>query len=217
MALKTIRIVAGGIVLSIIFLSGIMTIPIRVIEPDPVETSATIKLSCEPCRPDASSEPIPNIEYEQTFLYQEEQEEAARQAAEEARLAEEQRKAELTKIVEKVIYVEARGESLEGKIAVGATIINRLASEGFPDDINDVLKAYAPIGKVTEAKLATVPECRVAAERAVAGEDPLEQYLGGPTYYFYNPELSDLDEVEKRKDIKVTIILGNHVFYSEWE
>jgi len=133
------------------------------------------------------------------------------------RLEEAQRKEELTKIVEKVIYIEARGEPLEGKITVGATVVNRLASAEFPNDIEEVLEAYASIRNVTEEKLAKVPECRIAAERAVAGEDPLAEVLGGPTYYFYNPDYCDEYQLEVRENIKVTARIGNHVFYSEWE
>lgn len=111
-----------------------------------------------------AAEPIRNIHYEDTFLYQEE-------------VAEQ--KEVLTKAIEKVIYKESRGECLEGKITVGATIINRLESKEFPNELEKVLKAYAKISNVTEEMLVKVPECRVAAERAVAGEDPLAEVLGG--------------------------------------
>lgn len=124
---------------------------------------------------------------------------------------------ELLKIISKVIYVEARGECLEGKVAVGATVVNRLNSPEFPDDINDVLKHYASIKYITDEMVSEVPECAMAAEKALKGEDPLRDELGGPTLFFYNPDLSDEDQVEARKDIKVTARIENHVFYSKWE
>lgn len=124
---------------------------------------------------------------------------------------------ELLRIIAKVIYVEARGECFEGKVAVGATVVNRLNSPEFPDDIKDVLKQYANIKYITDEMVSEVPECAIAAEKALKGEDPLKDELGGPTLFFYNPDLSDEDQVEARKDIKVTARIENHVFYSKWE
>lgn len=39
----------------------------------------------------------------------------------------------------RVMYLECRGESFEGKCAVVETILNRVLSESFPDSIHDVL------------------------------------------------------------------------------
>ncbi|PIB56274.1 LysM peptidoglycan-binding domain-containing protein, partial [Pseudomonas sp. 2995-1] len=39
----------------------------------------------------------------------------------------------------KMIYAEARGEPLEGQIAVGAVIMNRVNSSLFPNSVKEVL------------------------------------------------------------------------------
>ena len=39
----------------------------------------------------------------------------------------------------RVMYLECRGESFEGKCAVAETILNRVLSESFPDSIHGVL------------------------------------------------------------------------------
>ena len=39
----------------------------------------------------------------------------------------------------RVMFLECRGESFEGKVAVAETIFNRVLSDNFPDTIHDVL------------------------------------------------------------------------------
>ncbi|RYD04740.1 hypothetical protein N752_12500 [Desulforamulus aquiferis] len=43
------------------------------------------------------------------------------------------------KLLARLIHAEARGESYEGKVAVGAVIINRLASPEFPKSIREII------------------------------------------------------------------------------
>ena len=127
------------------------------------------------------------------------------------------RKKDLIETIAKVVYAEARGESFTGQVAVAATIMNRLESEEFPNELTKVLEHYTPRYKeVTTEMLEQNPSCLKAAEKAYNGEDPLAEFLGGPTLFFYNPEKSDEDEVEARKDIEITTRVGNHVFYSKW-
>lgn len=123
-------------------------------------------------------------------------------------------KERLISVIAKVIYAEARGEPFEGKLAVGASVVNRMKSEHFPDDVEDVISGtYASIRGITDAMLAKVPECRFAAERAVNGEDPLRDILGGPTLYFYNPDMCGRVALKNREGL-VTYRVGNHLFYT---
>ena len=49
--------------------------------------------------------------------------------------------------IEKIVWAEARGESLEGRDAVRGVILNRLASDRFPDTVDEVLNSseFEPI------------------------------------------------------------------------
>ena len=163
--------------------------------------------------PDVPSMAIQHIKYENTFLYEEE----LKAEEEKRKQEEEQRKKDLIETIAKVVYAEARGESFTGQVAVAATIVNRLESEEFSNELTKVLEHYTPRYKeVTTEMLEQNPSCLKAAEKAYNGEYPLAEFLGGPTLFFYNPEKSDEDEVEARKDIEITTRVGNHVFYSKW-
>lgn len=106
----------------------------------------------------------------------------------------------------RLVYAEARGESLEGQIAVAAVVINRVQSRSFPNTIWDVI--YQPGQFVpVEAGLpqkggGTVPE---AVERALLGEDPT-----GGALYFYNPAASQALDYWATKTVVKKI--GNHNF-----
>ena len=89
-----------------------------------------------------------------------------------------------------IIYAEARGESMEGKIAVGNVILNRVASDEFPDTIYDVIfdtnwgVQFEPVSNGT---IYCTPDedCYEAARRALDGED-----IVGSSLYFFNPSLA---------------------------
>ncbi|WP_096271877.1 LysM peptidoglycan-binding domain-containing protein [Paucisalibacillus globulus] len=111
----------------------------------------------------------------------------------------------------KMIYSEGRGESLEGQIAIGAVIMNRVNSPLFPNDVKSVLfeKSYgyyqftpAETGVIHTAK----PNAQnyEAAERAINGEAPTNGAL-----FFYNPDKTSSSYLRSR-DVSTTI--GNHIF-----
>ncbi|MEH7237702.1 cell wall hydrolase, partial [Bacillus sp. JJ1562] len=111
----------------------------------------------------------------------------------------------------KMIYSEARGESLEGQIAVGAVIMNRVKSPLFPNNVKDVLfeKSYgyyqftpAETGAINTA----TPNAQhlEAAKRAMNGEDPTNGAL-----FFYNPNKTSSSYLRSRT---VSTTIGNHVF-----
>ncbi|WP_138417238.1 LysM peptidoglycan-binding domain-containing protein [Aquibacillus sediminis] len=111
----------------------------------------------------------------------------------------------------KMIYSEGRGESLEGQIAIGAVIMNRVESPIFPNNVKDVLfeKSYgyyqftpAETGAINNA----TPNAQniEAAERAIQGEDPTNGAL-----FFYNPDKTSSSYLKSRT---VSTIIGNHTF-----
>lgn len=110
----------------------------------------------------------------------------------------------------RLIYAEARGESLEGQIAVGAVIMNRLYSESFPGTIRDIIyqrtNGVYQFTPVQDGQIRLRPNSTAyyAAERALKGDDPT-----GNALFFYNPETSSDEWI---RTLPVTKIIGNHVF-----
>lgn len=150
---------------------------------------------CNPLPPSPPSPKLEKIPYEATPAYEEDM-----------------------YTIAKVVYVEARGESFKGQLGVAASVVNRLElPDQFSSDLEEVLEEYSPLYKgVTKEELEQVPTCIEAAQRALQGEDPFEEFLEGPTLFFYNPEKSDPDEIEKRKNVEVEVREGNHIFFSKW-
>lgn len=112
----------------------------------------------------------------------------------------------------KIIEAEAGIEPLEGKIAVGAVVLNRVAEEWFPDTIQDVIfqklggkYQFTPVGNGRLYKVEPSEEAYEAADRALAGEDPTDGAL-----YFYNPKISK-STFFKKKELLASI--GNHQFF----
>ncbi|WP_102029063.1 LysM peptidoglycan-binding domain-containing protein [Salirhabdus sp. Marseille-P4669] len=111
----------------------------------------------------------------------------------------------------KMIYSEGRGESLEGQIAIGAVIMNRVESPLFPNTVKDVLleKSYGyyqftPAATGAIYKAVPNEENIEAAKRAINGEDPTNGAL-----FFYNPDKTSSTYLKSRT---VSTVIGNHTF-----
>lgn len=104
------------------------------------------------------------------------------------------------------IYGEARGESYIGKVAVGAVILNRVASSSFPNTISGVIYQNGAFTCVSDGQinLGTNDECTRAAQDALNGWDP----SGGALYYF-NPTTATSKWIWSRKQI---VTIGKHIF-----
>ena len=104
------------------------------------------------------------------------------------------------------IYGEARGESYIGKVAVGAVILNRVASSSFPNTISGVIYQNGAFTCVSDGQinLGTNDECTRAAQDALTGWDP----SGGALYYF-NPATATSKWIWSRKQI---VTIGKHIF-----
>lgn len=114
------------------------------------------------------------------------------------------------RLLAQLIHAEARGEPLNGQIAVGAVIMNRLVSGSFPERIREIIyqrtKGVYQFTPVQDGQIRLEPnqDSYYAAERALKGEDPT-----GGALFFYNPETSSDQWI---KTLPVTKIIGNHVF-----
>jgi len=110
-------------------------------------------------------------------------------------------------ILASIINAEARGESYNGKVAVGAVIINRVYHPSFPNSIREVVYQSGQFTPVENGMINLSPgsESFKAAYDAVSGIDPSQGSL-----YFYNPAKSKNPEFFAGREKVVTI--GNHAF-----
>jgi spore germination cell wall hydrolase CwlJ-like protein len=74
----------------------------------------------------------------------------------------------------KVISAEARGESYEGQVAVGAVILNRVKHPSFPDSISGVVYQKGAFSCVNDSNwyAAVADSSKRAAIDALNGWDP---------------------------------------------
>jgi N-acetylmuramoyl-L-alanine amidase len=114
----------------------------------------------------------------------------------------------------KIIEAEAGIESLRGKIAVGAVVLNRVEDDWFPDTIRGVIfqkldgfYQFSPVGNGRIFKLEPSEQSYAAADRALTGEDPTYGAL-----FFYNPEKANKSRSKFFTTKKVVATIGNHKF-----
>ena len=111
----------------------------------------------------------------------------------------------------RVISAESRGESLEGQIAVGNVVLNRVRSAEFPDSVQAVVfdrKDGVQFEPVSNGSIYDTPTPRsvIAAKAALAGTD-----IVGDCLYFYAPALSQGTWIRANRTYYTTI--GCHRFY----
>ncbi|QQK75203.1 cell wall hydrolase [Salicibibacter cibarius] len=114
-------------------------------------------------------------------------------------------------LLARLIHAEAKGEPYEGKVAVGAVILNRVADDQFPDSIHDIVHEVSPSGHYQFSPVldGTIDEpaaedAKQAAHEALATDG--EEY---EALFFYNPETADIHWNATQEELKV---IGNHVF-----
>ncbi|WP_411343332.1 cell wall hydrolase [Paenibacillus sp. WLX1005] len=109
-------------------------------------------------------------------------------------------------ILAHVIYGEARGESFEGQVAVGAVVLNRVQSGEFPSTIWGVVMQPGQFTAVADGQYYLTPSKTAynAAKQALRGVDPTNGSL-----YYYNPRIATSEWSMKRPAV---ITLGQHIF-----
>lgn len=87
-----------------------------------------------------------------------------------------------TYLLARLIYAEAAGEPYQGKVAVGAVVVNRTKSGIFPSSISGVIYDPWQFSSVGDWMFNSAPsqDCVSAAVDALSGTDP----TGGALYYF---------------------------------
>jgi N-acetylmuramoyl-L-alanine amidase len=109
-------------------------------------------------------------------------------------------------ILARTIYSEARGESYVGQVAVGAVVMNRIASPDFPNTIRGVVFQSDAFTSVSDGQYWLTPNATAykAAYDAVRGWDPSKGAL-----YYFNPQTSTSKWIWTRKEI---VQIGRHIF-----
>lgn len=111
-------------------------------------------------------------------------------------------------LMARAINGEARGESYEGQVAVGAVILNRVKSSQFPNTIAGVIYQSGAFTAVSDGQInqpiAENSTVYKAARDAMNGWDP----TGGCIYYF-NPATATNKWIWSRPLVKT---IGKHRF-----
>ncbi|WP_338551448.1 cell wall hydrolase [Paenibacillus sp. KS-LC4] len=109
-------------------------------------------------------------------------------------------------LLARIIFAESRGEPFKGQVAVGAVVMNRLASSQFPDTLQGIIEQPGAFTAVDDGQYQLKPDSIAykAAVEAVAGNDP----TFGALYYF-NPKTATSSWIWTRKQI---VQIGNHIF-----
>lgn len=111
----------------------------------------------------------------------------------------------------RIIHAESGGEALEGQIAVGNVVLNRVSSQDFPDSIPGVIfddengVQFEPVANGTVTNEPTELSLE-AARRALSGENTV-----GDALYFFAPTLSQGSWIDSSRTFRQTI--GCHRFY----
>ncbi|CEP69094.1 Cell wall hydrolase, SleB [Moorella glycerini] len=111
-------------------------------------------------------------------------------------------------LLARLIQAEAEAEPLEGMIAVGAVVVNRVRHPDFTDTIYAVIMEPGQFESVGNNRLASVKapneDSVKAATKALEGVD-----LTNGALFFYNPQLTDNQWIRSKK---VKMVSGNHLF-----
>lgn len=142
----------------------------------------------------------------------------------------------------RITYSEAGTQGMEGKIAVAATILNRMEDTSglFENRIYDVIFQHYQFSSADilddERKTAgkyfsyggeqvyedldpsIKADCLEAAKQALDGVDPTREATGGGALFFFNPEYCSEDQMALRANIPYDniIIIEEHWFHREW-
>ena len=110
------------------------------------------------------------------------------------------------RLLSRLVYAEARGESYKGQVAVAAVVLNRVASASFPNTISGVIYQSGAFSCVSNGSINNTPDTTAirAALDALNGWDP----TGGCLYY-YNPRATN-DQWIRTRTVKT--VIGNHQF-----
>lgn len=108
-----------------------------------------------------------------------------------------------------IINAESGNQPLEGKIAVGNVVRNRVASSRFPNTTYEVIFQRGQFSPVANGTIHMEPneESVIAAKLVLDGANTV-----GNALYFFNPRVSPNSWAGRNRPYVATI--GNHAFYA---
>ena len=108
----------------------------------------------------------------------------------------------------RIIEAESSGEPMEGKIAVGNVILNRVKSPDFPNTIYGVIFDDGQFTPVQNGTINNNPsdDSIIAAKKALNGEN-----YAGNSMFFLNPVIAQSNWIGNNRPFYVRI--DNHDFY----
>lgn len=111
-------------------------------------------------------------------------------------------------LLARLISAEARGESYNGQVAVGAVVLNRVEHPSFPDSISGVIYQSGAFSCLDDGQFyEEVSDSAYSAARdALNGIDP-----SGGAIYYYNPRTATNKWIRSRP---VITEIGDHIFCS---
>ena len=109
-------------------------------------------------------------------------------------------------LLARLIHGEARGEPYEGKVAVGAVVLNRTTDSRFPKTIAGVIYQPGAFDAVYDGQINLAPDTSSlnAARDAMNGWDPSYGCV-----YYYNPNTATSAWIWSRP---IIVVIGNHNF-----
>jgi spore germination cell wall hydrolase CwlJ-like protein len=111
------------------------------------------------------------------------------------------------------IYFEARGESIEGQLAVAEVVLNRVASGRYPDSICEVVKQPAQFSFVRNGAFPPIDKGSAAWRKAmavaqIAAENPADGLTSDVLWYHANCVAPSWGHRLAR-----ATQIGTHIFY----
>ena len=109
-------------------------------------------------------------------------------------------------LLSKLVHAEARGEEYRGKVAVAATVLNRVSHPSFPSTIAGVIYQAGAYTCVSDGQINLEPDndSKKAAQDAINGWDP----TSGCIYYF-NPNTATSGWIWTSPQV---LTIGKHIF-----
>lgn len=109
----------------------------------------------------------------------------------------------------RIIYCESGNQSLEGKIAVGNVVLNRVVSPQFPNTVYSVIFQRNQFTPASNGRIQRTPpaDCVVAAKLAMEGVN-----TAGNALYFINPSISSSSWF--RRNCTYVATIGAHAFFA---
>lgn len=110
------------------------------------------------------------------------------------------------RLLARIISAEARGESYEGQVAVGAVVLNRVRHSSFPNTVAGVVYQPGAFSAINDGQInkPVADSCYRAARDVINGWD-----ASGGAIYYYNPDKTSNKWMRSRPVIKR---IGRHLF-----